>query len=145
MTPEELETYLYGHIPISQALGVRVLATEPEIRLRAPLAPNLNHRNTAFGGSLGAVATLAAWSALRVRLGDSARLVIARQATEFLAPVAEDFEATASVPEGEAWEAFQRAYARKGRARLDVEARVTVGEVVAVRLVGTFAALADRP
>lgn len=145
MSPAELEAYLFEHIPISAAMGVRVLAVDPEVRLFAALAPNLNHRGTAFGGSLASVATLAAWSALRVRLGDSARLVIASQTTEYLLPVEGDFLAFARLPEGEALESFLAAYRRRGKARIVVEARVEYGDAVAVKLTGTFAALADRP
>lgn len=141
----ELEAYLYEHIPISAAMGVKVLETDPEIRLFAPLAPNVNHRGTAFGGSLASVATLAAWSALRVRLGDSARLVITHQTTEYLRPVEGDFLAVARLPEGEDLERFFAAYHRRGRARIEVEAWVEYGGAVAVTLRGTFAALSDAP
>lgn len=145
MTATELEAYLYEHIPISAAMGVRVLGTSPEIRLAAPLGPNVNHRGTVFGGSLASVATLAAWSALRVRLGDSARLVIVNQSTDYLRPVEGDFVAIARLPEGEALDRFLAAYRRRGRARIDVEARVEYGGAVAVTLRGTFAALSDAP
>lgn len=141
----ELEAYLYEHIPISAAMGVRVLETDPEIRLHALLEANVNHRGTAFGGSLASVATLAAWSALRVRLGDSARLVITHQTTEYLKAVEGDFLAIARLPEGEALERFLTAYHRRGRARIDVEARIEYGGLTAVTLRGTFAALSDAP
>jgi thioesterase domain-containing protein len=145
MTVMELEAYLYEHIPISAAMGVKVLETNPEIRLFAPLEANVNHRGTAFGGSLASVATLAAWSALRVRLGDSARLVITHQTTEYVRPVEGDFLAVARLPEGEDLERFFTAYHRRGRARIEVEAWVEYGGAVAVTLQGTFAALSDAP
>jgi thioesterase domain-containing protein len=145
MTAPELQAYLYEHIPISAAMGVRVLTTDPEVRLWAPLEPNVNHRGTGFGGSLAAIATLAAWSALRMRLGDSARLVVVRQTTEYLRPVEGDFEAVARLPEGAALEAFLAAYARRGRARIDVDATIPFGGATALTQRGTFAALSDAP
>ena len=58
-----LQEYLHGRIPISAAMGVRVLAASPEsVVLSAPIEPNVNHRETVFGGSAAAVATLAAWT-----------------------------------------------------------------------------------
>ncbi|MGV3614951.1 MAG: YiiD C-terminal domain-containing protein [Fimbriimonas sp.] len=145
MTPQELEAYLYRHIPISAAMGVRVLLTEGEVRLRAPLEPNVNHRGTGFGGSLAAVATLAAWSALRVRLGDSARLVVVRQTTEYLRPVEGEFEGFAQLPEGAALDAFLAAYGRRGRARIEVDATIVSAGATALTQRGTFAALSDAP
>ena len=52
-------------------MGVRVGAGGlGTLVLTAPLEPNHNHLGTAFGGSLSAVATLAAYALLWVELGD---------------------------------------------------------------------------
>ena len=45
-----------------------VEASLHQVVLSAPLAPNINHRETVFGGSASAVAILAAWSMLHLRL-----------------------------------------------------------------------------
>lgn len=69
MNPADLEHYLHDHIPLSKAMAVSVASVAPhEVVLRAPLAPNINHRDTVFGGSASAVAILAAWSLLNTRL-----------------------------------------------------------------------------
>ena len=69
MLPDQLERYLHEHIPLSKAMGVSVLSVgEEAVTLRAPLAPNINHRETVFGGSASALAILAAWSLLHTRL-----------------------------------------------------------------------------
>ncbi|MDL2338661.1 MAG: YiiD C-terminal domain-containing protein, partial [Pseudomonadota bacterium] len=39
-----------------------------QVVLAAPLAPNINHQDTVFGGSASAVAILAAWSMLHTKL-----------------------------------------------------------------------------
>ncbi|RYE53550.1 MAG: hypothetical protein EOP18_08925, partial [Rhizobiaceae bacterium] len=50
-------------------MQVRVVAASVErVTLSAPLAPNINHRATVFGGSASAVAILSAWSLLHLRL-----------------------------------------------------------------------------
>jgi thioesterase domain-containing protein len=64
-----LQRYLLEQIPISKALGMSVReATLEEILIAAPLAPNLNHHGTAFGGSVSAVAILSAWTLVYARL-----------------------------------------------------------------------------
>lgn len=69
MSPGELQTYLHAHIPLSGAMQVSVVQAALEgVVLSAPLAPNINHRDTVFGGSASAVASLAAWSLLHTRL-----------------------------------------------------------------------------
>jgi len=57
VTPSELQTYLHQHIPLSQAMQFTVVeASLQQVVLTAPLAPNINHRETVFGGSASAVA-----------------------------------------------------------------------------------------
>ena len=64
-----LQEYLNGRIPITKAMGVKVLeASVDRVELEAPLPPNINHSGTVFGGSAASVAVLSAWSFLHVRL-----------------------------------------------------------------------------
>jgi hypothetical protein len=50
-------------------MGIEVVVADPtSVMLRAPFAPNINHRETVFGGSASAVTILAAWALLYVRL-----------------------------------------------------------------------------
>src|SRR5487761_2583361 len=101
MTPAELEAYLHAHIPLSRAMSVGVVSIAAErVVLSAPLGPNINHRSTVFGGSASAVAILAAWSLLHLRLtgaGMESRLVIQKNSMDYLAPITGDFTATAQL------------------------------------------------
>jgi hypothetical protein len=82
VSPAELERYLHEHIPLSRAMGVAVdSATTDGVRLRAPLAPNINHRETVFGGSASALCILAAWQRLDAMLARKGRARIEIQAT----------------------------------------------------------------
>ena len=145
MTPRELEAYLHAHIPLSRAMEVRVLTADVDaVALQAPLAPNINHRATVFGGSASAVAILAAWSLLHLRLvaaGSDARLVIQRNTMDYLAPITGSFAATASLAPGSDWAAFLRLLARRGRARIGVDAVLEFEGRDACRFHGDFVAL----
>lgn len=96
----ELQPYLHEHIPLSQAMRICVDSIgENAVVLRAPLAPNINHRRTVFGGSMSALAILAAWSLLHVRCraaGIESRLVIQRNTMEYEQPVESEFTARRS-------------------------------------------------
>src|SRR5260370_3322227 len=66
---ERIQRYLLKQIPISEGLGISVTeASLDEILITAPLAPNLNHNGTAFGGSVRAVAILSGWGLVYARL-----------------------------------------------------------------------------
>src|SRR5262245_21829556 len=65
----EVERYLHQNIPLSAAMGVRVgSATPHRVELAAPLAPNINHQSTVFGGSASALAMLSAWTLVHLGL-----------------------------------------------------------------------------
>jgi thioesterase domain-containing protein len=146
MSPRELEAYLHAHIPLSKAMQVGVDAVgADEVILRAPLAPNINHRDTVFGGSASAVAILAAWSLLHGRLraaGFASRLVIQRNTMDYALPILGEFTARSALERPEAWPQFMRMLARKGRARTTAVVLLEAGGQAVGRLAGEFVAIA---
>jgi len=146
-TPADVERYLHEHIPLSQAMGVRVARAAPDgVILTAPLAPNINHRETGFGGSASALAILAAWTLIHLRLsaaGIRCRLVIQRNSMQYLKPILEDFSAGTLPLDDAAWNSFLRMYDRRRRARIRVSSVLECcGERVG-ELEGDFVALGD--
>jgi len=149
MHEKELETFLRSRIPLSAAMAVEVRTASPSaVVIFAPLAPNLNHRDTAFGGSVSAVAILAAWSVLYVRMqaeGLAGRIVIRRNAMSYDRPIAGDFTASAAAPDATDWAKFRATLARKRTARIRVGARIESGGERAGELDGEFAVLPAGP
>jgi thioesterase domain-containing protein len=125
MDETSVQQYLYEHIPLSRAMAVQVLeASSERVELAAPLEPNINHRNTVFGGSASALAILSAWTLLHVRLTRSdchIRLVIQRNAMHYEAPIEGDFHALCSFDSTETWERFTAMLNRKKRARIKIQ------------------------
>lgn len=144
MTLDDLTAYLHEHIPITRGLGAAADHYDgTRLRLAAPLGPNLNHRGTAFGGSMSALAVLAGWALVHVKLrerGIGNRLVIQRSTLDFDAPVDGDFTATAVLPAAEDWDRFLRTLERHGRARVKVATTVACASRVGARHEGTYAA-----
>jgi len=140
----DLKTYLHTHIPLSAAMQVAVVSATPEaVTLSAPLAPNINHRSTAFGGSVSTLAILSAWSLVNLRLkaeGLQTRLVIQSNRMDYDAPIDGDFTAAAVLADAAAWPLFLKMLQRKGRARIVVQSVVRCGEAVGGRFEGEFVA-----
>ena len=149
MTPGELQQYLHDHIPLSSAMQVSVIEASTErVMLGAPLAPNINHRDTVFGGSASALAILAAWSLLHIRLtaaGINTRLVIQRNTMNYTRAVEGDFTAMATSPSAEDWHHFMRMLRRKGRARITVSSNIFHAAQEAGKFEGEFVALDSSP
>jgi thioesterase domain-containing protein len=129
VTPGELQDYLRTRIPLANAMAVEVLRADPDgVLLRAPLAPNTNHRDTVFGGSASAVAILAAWSALHVRMqsaGIPGRIVIHSNTMDYDRPIVAEFTAEAAPPSDEDWGKLAATLARGRMARARVTATLT--------------------
>lgn len=144
MPHHEITAYVHEQIPITASLGVRVERYDGEsVRLSAPLAPNLNHRETAFGGSLSAVAILSGWVLLHLQLRDrgiAASVVIQRSALDFEAPVDGDFTATATLPPAAAWDRFLATLSRHCRARVTISSSLACASGVSGRHEGTYVA-----
>ena len=124
MIANTLEQYLHEHIPLSQTMAVSVVSADEEsVTLSAPLGPNINHTSTVFGGSASAVAILAAWSLVHVRLknaGVSGSTVIQRNSMSYQHPIHGAFTARSFIAQREVWERFLRTLMRRGRARISV-------------------------
>jgi thioesterase domain-containing protein len=144
-SPSGLQAYLHEHIPISAAMGVEVrVARDDEVRLWAPLDVNINHRSTVFGGSAAAIAILAGWSLLHVRLGHSghgSRIVIQRSTIDYTHPIDGDFEAVATAPPAAEWDRFIRTLTRRGRGRIELVAEMRLNGRKVGDCTGTYVIL----
>ena len=145
MPTNDLQAYLHKHIPLSHAMQVSVMdITDDSVLLAAPLAPNINHRETVFGGSASALAILSAWALLHTRLrsvGVASRLVIQRNTMDYELPILGDFTARSSLAEPDAWPQFMRMLSRRGKGRMEVRAVLECAGQVVGRLSGEFVAL----
>ena len=131
-----LERYLHEHIPVSAAMGIEVeVATFDSVRLSAPLANNINHRETAFGGSVSSLGILSAWSLIHLRMASlpdvSPRIVIQRNSMEYERAVLDRFVSETRLDDSAHWERFRKILFRKGRARLNLQSELNcLGERV---------------
>lgn len=125
-------------------MGVSVAqAGIDSVVLSAPLEPNINHKSTVFGGSASAVAILAAWSLLHLRLageGLHCEVVIQSNHMDYELPMKGTFTATSSLVDASAWPAFMKMLVRRKRARIAVKSVLTHGDAIAGRLSGSFVA-----
>ena len=128
----QLELEILQEIPLARAMNLRVAAGDGEhLTLAAPLAPNINDKGCAFGGSLASLLTLAGWGLLVLRLraaGEDCDVFVQDSQLRYLAPVWGDLAATAQLVDGESWEAFFNTLGARGKGRLRVAARVATAD-----------------
>ena len=144
-SPRGVEEYLHRNIPLSAVMGVRVVVAGPrQVELAAPLAPNINHQSTVFGGSASALAMLSAWTLVYLGLrqeGIDAAVVIQRNAMHFEAPMYGAYSAVCALTDESAWQRFVKAVRRHRRGRISVTATVTADGRRTASFEGDFVAL----
>jgi thioesterase domain-containing protein len=142
----EFEQALLADIPLARAMQLRVHAHDgDDLALAAPLAPNINDKGCAFGGSLVSLLTLAGWGLIVLKLAALDRdcdVFVQDSSVRYLAPVWTDFIAHARLAEGESWNTFADTLTARGRARLRVTCRVALADGSdACTLVARFVAI----
>ncbi len=140
-----LELFLHEMIPLARAMGVRIeVSDENKLVLTAPIEPNRNSLNTAFGGSLVALATLAGygvmWELMRRDKDERAewKIVVKDSKTAYRKPVLGELRAICERPTKAALEEFKSALQRYGKAKLKLRAAVVEKGSVAVDFQAAF-------
>lgn len=144
---DALTRYLHDHIPLTRHMQILVAECSPDrIVLRAPLAPNINHRETAFGGSLSGIAILAGWAWLHARLSRDfgPRLVVQESTMTFEKPVTGQFEAVCNSPPATEFARFRSLLERRGKARMTLASHVVSDSQIVAHHTGRYVAVTNR-
>lgn len=148
MTKTDIEKYLYEHIPITKALGVKTSSfSKTEVKFWAPLSENINHRSSAFGGSISSLLITTGWSYLRLLFDEYQpvpRIVIGRSSTSYLQPIKDDFTSELIIPNTETLDQFFEMYQRFGKARLTLKAQIKKGDNLLAEFEGDFVVISPQ-
>ena len=140
-----VEQYLHKHIPMSKAMGVAVSSINAQgVILSAPIAPNINHRNTVFGGSISTLAILSAWTFVHVRLealSMTSRIVIQSNSLDYTNPANGDFHARCLAPAPKVWQRFITTLSKRGKGRIALSSEVYSNELLVGKFQGKYVAL----
>ncbi len=142
------ELFLHEMIPLAKAMGVGVeVSDDRALTLTAPKEQNKNSLNTAFGGSLVSIATLAGygvvWELMRTDKKSpdektSWHIVVKESRAAYRKPVIGDLRAICERPAQAAISEFKEALARYGKAKLKLRARVVENGTTAVDVHAAF-------
>lgn len=146
-TIKQLEEILHHEIPLSLAMGVRVYSYDGQaLCLAAPLENNINHKSTAFGGSLYAIAVLSGWALLAMKLNERSlqgEIIIQDAGIRYVKPVKTTIYATALWPEQMQASRFFGRLERGNRARLTLQSKIKQENEEAVKFTGRYVVSLD--
>lgn len=144
MTPQQLEAHIRSQIPALRGFECRITDLgSHHIRVEARLQDHLNHKGTAFGGSLYQVAIVASYG-LFLHLVHEAHIptqdfVISKGELNYRAAVTKDFAATLNVEPLEAQKFLQR-LRQNGKADLWLNTEIKTDELLCAELRARFVA-----
>jgi thioesterase domain-containing protein len=146
---DALGAFMLDGIPLARAMAISVGAYDDEsLTLHAPLAPNINDKGCAFGGSLASVMTLAGWGLVKLASdtrGIDCDIFVQDSLVRYIAPVWQDFHATAHLTHGDTLAGFFDALTTRGKSRVRVRSVVPLADgSPAATLEARFVALAKR-
>ena len=125
---QQLTAFIRAEIPLARAMDLRLHDYDAEhVSFAAPLAPNVNDKGCAFGGSLVSLMTLTGWAWVELALqqrGEHCDVFVATSTVRYLQPVWGDFHSEARLAEGAAWAPFFATLTARGKARIEIACRV---------------------
>ncbi len=141
---KELEQRFHRDIVLTQHMGLAVETyNENGLTLSAPLEKNLNHKQTAFGGSLNCLVTLAGWGMVYVLLREmdiDAHIIIQESKISYLKPVTEDFQAICPKPDDAMLHKFKKMLQKKRLGRIPLHCVIYEEDTLAVEFRGSYVA-----
>ncbi|PSJ79221.1 hypothetical protein C7N83_13565 [Neisseria iguanae] len=145
MTAQLLQAFLHTHIPATAALEIQVIEADREhVKLTMPHAPNRNHKNTAFGGSIALGATTCGWALVHSHLPEAAgNIVIQQNETQYLRPAHGNLTIQTRLVAAGSWQQMNEIFTKRGKGKVVLEIDVFSEGRLAAAFVGKFVALKD--
>lgn len=141
----KLTQFLERHVPLTQYMGMAVEHYDGHrLTLSAPLEPNINDKQTAFGGSLFNLAVMACWGMVYLKTQEAGIVcnqVVMQSNINFFAPVTGKLCATCECPSEQEISEFIQRFHSTGRSKISLSAEVKCGDVRAVKFEGQYAIL----
>lgn len=142
MDKNAFEKMLFEKIPITNKMGIEVLDYEDSfINIKGLLKNNINHKDTAFGGSINTFLTLVCWSMVYrhiKKIDQDAHVVIQSSSIKYLKPIKEDFIANCTLNKEKNIEKFLDTYKKFGKARITLESQIEGSNGVEASFIGQF-------
>lgn len=139
----KLTEFLEAHVPATQYMGFQLNEYNGHaLSLSAPLEPNINDKQTAFGGSLFSLCVMCCWGMIYLKTQEKniqCNQVVTESNISFLAPVDGKIIATCTSPSDDDLREFFERFETRGRSKISLTAEVQCNGNTAVQFSGQYA------
>jgi len=137
-----LQSILHTEIPLTRKMKISVVRCDAKlVELSAPLEPNINHKCTAFGGSLYSVAVLCGWGFIfnQMQLNNlSGHIVIQHSEVDYRLPVDGEIRAVCELHDQAVLQLFIKTFSRKNKARIKLQINIIYNGEKAMQFIGHY-------
>lgn len=144
-----LEAHILEHIPLARAMQLAVPRyTGDTLEMTAPLAPNINDKGCAFGGSMASLLTLVGWGLIELGLeaeGLDCDIYVGDSQIRYLTPVWGELRGVARFTEAGALARLIATVRKAGKGRTDVACEIAGERGAAATLTARFVAKLRQP
>ncbi len=145
MNRQEAQQYIETNIPITKAMGMSInVLNRNEVRVGLPLARNLNHHGSAFGGSIESLFFVTGWAFIQLlteNMTPEPLIVGRRGRVSFTGAIRKDFEARLHIPSEEVTDVFLQELKNKGKARITARSFIEMDGKICAEFEGDFVVL----
>ena len=138
----KLSAEIREHIPMARAMDVRIARYDgAELEMTAPLAPNINDKGCAFGGSMASLLTLAGWALVELRLRAerlACDIYVGDSQIRYIEPVWGELRGVARSTAPDALTALVVAVRARGKGHIDIACEIAGGHGAAATLAARF-------
>ena len=124
----QLEAEILERIPLARAMRLALIRyTGSELEMTAPLAPNINDKGCAFGGSMASLLTVAGWGLIVLNLrtrGFDCDVYVGDSRLRYLEPVWGELRGVARFSEAGALDALLDGLRDRAKGRADVTCEI---------------------
>ncbi len=142
MNTKDFEKMLFEKIPITNEMGLTVCNYEDNlIKIKGSLEKNINHKHTAFGGSINTFLTLSCWAMVYKhikKIDKEAHVVIQSSSVKYIKPIKEDFYVTCALTDEKKIIKFLKTYEKFGKSRIVLESNIIGSNGVEATFTGQF-------
>jgi len=148
-TLDEIQRIIDEQIGPAAQMQFRVARCDGEsLHMRAPLAANLNHHGSGFGGSLYSICAVAGWALLLYALREAGLdgwIVIREARVRYLRPLREDLQVRIAPAQADGLAAALADLRSRGAARVSLRASIADRGRAALAFEGEFSIKTTAP
>ena len=142
LAEKKFEKFMHEQAPMTKYLNFKVEKFDVGIvKISAPFAADMDHKPTAFVGSINALTSVCGWAMVFMIIkeyNENPHITLLKSSVDYLLPINKDFSATCETVDGKKVDKFIKSYSKWGKSQVEVEVVVYTPIGAAAKFKGVY-------